>query len=92
MFVKKIIGLFCCLALFLGVPSCSEDEAGSGSSMIAVKGVALSVEDVAFITVTVSGPGIDPAIVVELTQDPELGWTGLIENIPAGEERVFVAG
>lgn len=82
------------LILVLGLVQCTDDiPAGEafGSVVVGVKHNALSVADIARIQVTASGAHIDPPITIELTGDPTSGWSGLIEAIPAGEERTFRA-
>jgi hypothetical protein len=59
--------------------------------VVGVKGSALSLADVDYVTVTVSGPGITPDIVETLPGDPLSGWSGIIDNIPAGNGRTFLA-
>jgi hypothetical protein len=78
--------------VYLGI-GCNKATAtnGEGSANITVKGSALSLDDIDRITVTVSGSDINPDIVNDITGDPDNGWSGTIENIPAGGGRTFTA-
>lgn len=67
-------------------PKPSEPE-GAGSAVIN----ALSSADISRVVVTVSGDGISPDIVVELSENPPDSWQGLIEDIPVGTQRIFTA-
>ncbi len=84
------IGLWLIISAF--VFSCQTDEDNShGSVVIGVQGAALSLDDIVRLTVTVSGPSINPNIVSELIEDPANSWSGTIDNIPAGDNRTFLA-
>jgi YVTN family beta-propeller protein len=52
--------------------------------------MALSSDDVTSATVTISGPGISPALVAPLARQGDQ-WAGLILKIPVGTDRTFVA-
>jgi hypothetical protein len=85
-----IIGLLTALVVCGCAPETGNEEFGSAA--IGVKVSALSADDVTSIQVTVSGPNISPDIVADLTQDPGTGdWSGVIDNIPAGDDRTFLA-
>ncbi|MCP4605865.1 MAG: hypothetical protein GY847_36015 [Proteobacteria bacterium] len=68
------------------------DTNGYGSATLGVDVSALSVDDISAIQVTVSGAHISPDIVSDLTKDPVTGdWSGVIDDIPAGDGRTFLA-
>ena len=69
----------------------SKSTTEEGSANISVKGSALSLDDIDRITVTISGSGINPDIVEEITGDPVNGWSETINDIPAGDGRTFAA-
>jgi hypothetical protein len=69
----------------------AERVVGKGVASISVLAQALSVEDIDHLTVTVSGPNIDPDIVATIPGDPVGGWAGTIDDIPAGDDRTFWA-
>jgi hypothetical protein len=79
------------VAFLLITVGCDDESNGHGSAVIGVRSDALSLEDIDRVTVTVSGPHIAPEIVATLTGDSTSGWSGIIENIPAGDERTFLA-
>ncbi|MEJ2218855.1 MAG: hypothetical protein P8099_19900, partial [Gemmatimonadota bacterium] len=80
------------VAIILALSGChrGSEERRNGSARIAVAAQALSVADVARVTVTVSGDHIDPPLVAELTGGGG-DWQGRIDGIPAGEGRTFEA-
>lgn len=84
----KMVGL---IVLLGHIVSCVDESEPYGASTIAVYCAGLSADDVVRVTVTITGPGIDPSIVDELVGNPQGGWTGLIDNIPSGSDRTFVA-
>ncbi len=88
---KHAIAIGILVALGLAVFGCTEKSESQGSAVVGVKGSALSLDDVDHITVTVSGSNINPDIVQTLSGDPVSGWSGTIENIPAGFDRTFLA-
>ena len=59
-----------------------------GAAQVGVSVQALSAAAVMGVRVTVSGDGVEPAIVSPLTLTNDV-WSGLIESIPAGEMRTF---
>ena len=76
---------------FYGCASTTSEE-GSGSAAVTATVAGLSADEVTAIQITVSGPNISPDIVADLTKDPGTGdWSGVIENIPAGVNRTFLA-
>lgn len=79
--------------LFLWIinSGCAEQYSGYGSARFGVVSSALSSDDIDHIVVTVSGEHIDPDVKTILTEHPVDGWTGLIEQIPAGDGRLFSA-
>ncbi len=84
-----VLGLL--VIIGLAMSGCGEQSDGSGSASISIKSQALSTADIDHVTVTVSGPNITPNIVATLSGDPGSGWSGLIEDIPAGDNRTFLA-
>jgi hypothetical protein len=92
--MKSISTLLIALALAFAFQGCAQEQEGQGFGSAAVSATvsALSVDEVARIQITVSGPNIAPDIVSELTKDAGTGeWSGVIENIPAGTDRTFLA-
>ncbi|MCP4602178.1 MAG: peptidoglycan DD-metalloendopeptidase family protein [Proteobacteria bacterium] len=79
------------IVLGIAVLGCRQENQDSGAAVIEVNGQALSLADIAYVTVTVGGPNISPDIVQPLEGDPIGSWSGTIENIPAGNERFFLA-
>ena len=87
---------FCFAAAALCIlASCEYDhppmDVETGAMAVKVSGAALSAADIARVTVTVSGDGISPDITAEMVESPDNHWSGLIDDIPAGEGRRFVA-
>jgi predicted secreted protein len=91
----------CAALVALGVaaavlPGCAApDEGGRGRAtgsieLVAATRDALTAEDVAKVTLTISGPGIDAPIVNDLSH---LGarWTGEVGGVPVGTERALHA-
>lgn len=67
----------------------AQDDWDSNASISITKS-ALRASDVAYVKVSVSGEGITTPIQKELTSQNDQ-WQGLIESIPAGQGRKFVA-
>jgi alpha-tubulin suppressor-like RCC1 family protein len=61
-----------------------------GEAVVEVSAQALAADDVARVTVQVSGPGISPDIVSNLVHTGGQ-WGGTIRRIPAGSDRTFTA-
>ncbi len=78
-----------CLALALATAGCQEEATGSAQLVVSVGQALTSASSVSRVTVTSSGPGM-PSITTELARTGE-AWAGVIGNIPAGTERVFLA-
>ncbi len=79
------------LSVGLGlVPGCLEvGDQPTGRAHIAVQTNALGLDDIARVEITISGPGIAPAIVTDLAGDPGSGWSGTVADIPPGADRTF---
>jgi len=90
----------CCFGLVLagmaailapGFCSCSGGQGfPDGGAQVSVVAPMLICENVASVVVTVTGPGITPAIVADLV-GADCQWDGTIDPIPAGGSRVFTA-
>lgn len=65
-----------------------DDDTGAASVQVATD--ALSAADIIGVTVTVDGPGIESAIVHDLSEY-DGSWQGIIGEIPAGVGRTFTA-
>jgi hypothetical protein len=74
-----------------GTPKQSQSQSQSGAvELIAQTQDALTASDVVKVTLTVSGNGINPAIVNDLAKSGA-HWTGLIGGIPTGTDRTLHA-
>ena len=63
----------------------------SGAVLVKADGSSLSADDIAAVQVTIGGEGISPDITADLTLSSDDGWSGNIDNIPAGTDRTFTA-
>lgn len=87
----------CCIVLFsIGslVSACAMDGAepeGAGAADVTVQALPLALADIAEVRITVSGPRISPPIVQTLSGNAITGWSGTINDIPAGVDREFLA-
>ena len=74
--------------------ACTDPGTSTGQNARADIQVSLSQgldsSNVVRISVAVEGPGISPPIVAELTRNAS-GWSGVIQDIPAGADRFFTA-
>jgi hypothetical protein len=74
--------------------ACTEPGTSTGQNARADIQVSLSQGldsgNVVRISVVVEGPGISPPIIAELTRNAS-GWSGVIQDIPAGADRFFTA-
>jgi hypothetical protein len=87
----KMFVFFGILLLAIALCGCDQMDDKYGSSVVGVKPAGLATTDIDQITVTVTGPNIVGEIVAIMAGNPETGWSGLIEDIPAGDDRVFHA-
>jgi hypothetical protein len=78
-----------CLTLTLAAVGCQEEATGSAQLAVSVGQALSSAASVSRVTVTSSGPGI-PSVTTELARTGTM-WTGVIGNLPAGSQRVFLA-
>src|SRR4051812_20183855 len=67
--------------------ACGSNTRGAAQVSVAFSS-ALTASDVTRVTVTVSGPGIDPAISTDLAKTSGK-WSTVISNLPAGAGRTF---
>lgn len=72
----------------LALSGCGAERATATRGSVEVRAYALSSSDVASVTVTVSGPGIETPIVVNLTPVGDQ-WVANLSEIPAGVDRTF---
>lgn len=87
----KMFVFFGILLLAIALCGCDQMDDKYGSSVVGVKPAGVITDDIDQITVTVTGPNIVGEIVAIMAGNPEVGWSGLIEDIPAGDDRVFHA-
>ena len=90
---KRRLVLLAAAALWMiaGCDTHTSAEPDEGMVSVTVGGVALSAADIAAVKVTVTGDGISPEITAMLEEASSGEWTGLVEAIPAGDERIFLA-
>jgi hypothetical protein len=91
---RAVAALLTVLFLALALVGCNRTRAfgrETGSAEVRVRADALSLQDVDRVTIRVSGPAIQPDVVVTLPGDPESGWSGVVDSIPVGGNRTFVA-
>ncbi|MHA7630180.1 Kelch repeat-containing protein [Corallococcus sp. M7] len=85
---KAFTPLVLALAVSL-LASCSDSSKDTGTVRFAVSTNQALAPDILFVLVTSGGPDI-PALTTELTATNGV-WGGIIGNIPAGSDRIFVA-
>ncbi|MBN2526396.1 MAG: hypothetical protein JXR76_08380 [Deltaproteobacteria bacterium] len=65
---------------------------GKGVAALRVQAAGLSIADIARVEVSVNGDYISPDITATLSKNTGGEWTGIVNDIPAGEGRTFTVG
>ncbi|MCA9554396.1 MAG: hypothetical protein KC933_30455 [Myxococcales bacterium] len=76
------------LAAFMG--GCGEADVPMSAASITVRGSALSAADITRVVITITAADIPRPITQDLVGDAVSGWSGTINDIPAGIGRTFI--
>ena len=85
---RSFVAYAAAILLTSTLSGCAPDRAQVTQGGVELRAYALAASDVASVTVTVAGPGIDPPIVVNLTKVGDQ-WVANLSEIPAGVDRTF---
>ena len=91
MLKERMFAVLCVFLFVTALCGCEKMDGKYGATAVGVKAAGLTTSDISQITVTVTGPNITGEITQVLSGNPETGWSGLVEDIPAGDDRVFHA-
>lgn len=78
------------VALVALVGGCGEADVPMSAASILVRGSALSAADITRVVITITAADIPRPITQDLVGDAVSGWSGTINDIPAGIGRTFI--